>query len=262
MSKISKICDNLNDHPKYKPVSNNPPQFDHSEDITEEEVLKMINSMHAKTYGSDPVPSSVLKDLAPYIIREMTTIVNVSFREGVFSNKWKTAIIKPLSKKIGLDLITKNYRPVSNLSFMSKLVERCMLTQFNNHGEDNQLMPDYQSAYRSNYSCETSLVKLVNDILWDFKNQIVVALVALDLSAAFDTVDDKVLLDVLTTRFGVSRGAYNWFSSYLRPRSCLVEIENLRSSERSLEFSVPQGSCGHPVLYSVYASSLQKFQPV
>ena len=118
-------------------------------------------------------------------------------------------------------------------------------------------MPVYQSAYRSNHSCETSLVKLVSDIFWDFENLNVVALVALDLSAVFDTVDHEVLLDVLSTRFGVSGSAHNWFNSYLRPRSCLVEIEDSRSSERSLEFSVPQGSCGGPVLYLVYASSLQ-----
>ena len=118
-------------------------------------------------------------------------------------------------------------------------------------------MPDYQSSYKSNYSCETSLVKLVSDILWDFENQNVIALVALDLSTAFDTVDHEVFLDVLSTRFSVSGNAYSWFSSYLRPRSCLVEIENLRSSERSLKFSVLQGICGGPVLHSVYASSLQ-----
>ena len=170
MSEISKIFNELNDHPKYKLISSNPPQFDQSEEITEEEVLKIINSVQAKTCGSDPVPSSVLKDLVPYIIREITTIVNVSLREGVLANKWKIAIIKLLLRKIGLDLITKNYRPVSNSSFMSNLVERCMLTQFNKHCENNQLMPDYQSAYRSNYSCETLLVKLVNDILWDFEN--------------------------------------------------------------------------------------------
>ena len=262
MFKISKIHENLHDHPKYKPVSNNPPQFDQFKEITEEEVLQIINSMGAKTCGSDPVPSSVLKELAPYIIRQITTIVNVSLREGVFANKWKTAIIKPLFKKVGLDPITKNYWPISNLPFMSKLVEKCILTQFNKHCEDNQLMADYQSAYRSNYSCETSLVKLVNDILWDFENWNVVALVALDLSATFDTVDHEVLLDGLSTRFSVYGSAYNWFSSYLRPRNCLGEIENLRLSKRSLEFSVLQGSCGGPVLYSVYASSWQTVIPV
>ena len=108
-----------------------------------------------------------------------------------------------------------------------------------------------------NYSCETSLVKLVNDILWYFENQNAVALIMLDLSATFNIVDHDVLLDVLSNRFGVSGNAYNWFSSYLRPRNCLVEIEGSRSSEMSLDYSVPQGSCGGPVLYSVYASSLQ-----
>ena len=171
MSKINKICEDLNDHPKYKSVSNNPPQFDQFEETTDEEVLKIINSMGAKTCGSNPVPSSVLKELAPCIAKQITTIVNMSLREGVFANKWKTAIIKPLLKKVGLDPVTKNYRPVSNLPYMLKLVEKCMLAQFNKHCEDNDLMPDYQSAYRSNCSCETSLVKLVNDILWDFENQ-------------------------------------------------------------------------------------------
>ena len=207
----------------------------------------------ARTCSSGPIPSSLLKELAPHI----TTIVNESLRKGVVASKWKTSIIKPLLKKVSLDPIMKNYRPVSNLPFMSKLVEKCMLAQFNKHCEDNLLMPDYQSAYMSNYSCETSLVKLVNDILWDFENQNAVALIALDLSAAFGTVDHDVFLNVLSTRFGVLGNAYNWFISYLRPRNCLVEIEGSRSSERPLDFLVPQGSCGGPVLYSVYASSLQ-----
>ena len=133
MFKIIKIHDDLNNHPKYTPVSNNPPQFDRFEEITEKEVLKMFNSMEAKTCGSDPVLSSVLKDLAPYLKKDITTIVNVSLREGVFANKWKTAIIKPMLKKIGLDLVTKNYRPVTNLFFMSKLVKKCMLVQFHKH---------------------------------------------------------------------------------------------------------------------------------
>ena len=225
MSKISKIWDELNDHPKYKPLSNSPPKLDCFKETTEDKVLKIINSMAAKTCGSDPIPSSLFKELAPHITGHITTIVNESLRKGVVTSKWKTSIIKPLLKKVRLDPIMKNYRPVSSLPFMSKLVERCMLAQFNKHCEDNLLMPDYQGAYRLNYSCKTSLVKLVNNILWDFENQNAVALMALDRSAAFDTVDHDVLLDVLSTRFGVLGNAYSWFSLYLRPRNCLVEIE-------------------------------------
>ena len=183
---ISKIHNELNDHPKYKPLSNNPPKFDCFKETTEEEVQKIIDSMAEKKCGSDPIPSSLFKELAPHIIGHITTIVNESLRKGVVAGKWKTSIIKPLLKKVGLDPIMKNYRSISNLPFMLKLVEKCMLAQLNKHCEDNLLMLDYQSAYRLNHSCKTSLVKLVNDILWDFENQNAVALIALDLSAAFE----------------------------------------------------------------------------
>ena len=159
MAKICKIWDELNDHPKYRPSSNNPPKFECFKEIAEDEVLKIINSMAAKTCSSDPIASSLFKELAPHIIEHITTIVNESLRKGVVTSKWKTSIIRPLLKKVGLDPIMKNYRPVSNLPFMSKLVEKCMLAQFNKHCEDNLLMPDYQSAYRSNYSCKTYLGK-------------------------------------------------------------------------------------------------------
>ena len=151
--------------------------------------MKIINSMAAKTSSSDPIPSSLFKEIVPHIIGHIPTIVNESFRKAVVASKWKTSIIRLLLKKVGLDPIMKNYRPVSNLPFMSKLVEKCMLAQVNKHCEDNLLMPDYQSAYRSNYSCKTSLIKLVNDILWDFEIKNAVSLISLDPSAAFDTVD-------------------------------------------------------------------------
>ena len=76
------------------------------------------------------------------------------------ANRWKTAIIKPILKKAGLDLICKNYRPVSNLSFLSKILEKCaLLHTFNNHSTVNNLLLDYQLAYREHFSCETALVK-------------------------------------------------------------------------------------------------------
>ena len=79
--------------------------------------------------------------------------------------EWKVAIIRPLLKKLGLTLIHSNYRPVSNLSFLSKVVERGVLDQFRSHCVNHRLIPDYQCAYHANYSCETTLLKIVNDIL-------------------------------------------------------------------------------------------------
>ena len=87
-------------------------------------------------------------------------------------------------------------------------------------------MPSYQSAYREHHSCETALVRLTNDLLWNMEMQWVTALVAIDLSAAFNTVDHTVLLKVLQQHFGVNDKVLNWMDTYLRPRSFKVNIGN------------------------------------
>ena len=121
-----------------------------------------------------------------------------------YLHHWKTAIIKPLLKKPGLELMTKNHRWVSNLSFFSKLLEKCALVRFNNHCKENNWMASYQSAYTEHHSCKTTLVRLTNDLLWNMEVQQVTALVTIDLSAAFDKVDHTVLLKVLQQHFGVN----------------------------------------------------------
>ena len=161
-------------------------------------------------------------------------LINLSLKQGISIEHWKTATIRPIMKKTGLELILKNFHPVSNLSFLSKLLECCALKQFNNHCDKEKLLPDYQSAYHPNYSCETALVKICNDILWLMESQRISALVALDLSAAFYTVDHNLLLKVLDNKFGIQGKALSWFDSYLRPRGCKVKTgERYSTSEES-----------------------------
>ena len=184
-------------------------------------------------------------------------IVNQSLTEANFIRDWKTAIVRPLIKKRNLDPETlKNYRPVSNLSFISKLVERCMLTQFTQHCDRFTLMPDFQSAYREYYSTETSLVKLTNDILWSMENQQILMMAVMDLSAAFDTTDHDLFLEVMSHQFGFKGDALMWFESYLRPRGFKVCIADKYSEEKDLTFSVPQGSCAGAALFTAYCSSI------
>ena len=104
------------------------------------------------------------------------------------------------------------------------MVEGAVLQQFNKHCKDQDLFPDHQSAYRPNYSCETALVKIVNDILWAMENKKVTALMAIDLSTAFDSVDHSILIAVLRERFGITDTALSWFKSYLHPRYCKVNV--------------------------------------
>ena len=180
----------------------------------------------------------------------------------MFADSWKVAIIRPLLKKAGLDLIASNYRPVSNLVFLSKLIEKAVLEQFTEYCNAHALLPDYQLAYRVNYSCETSVTCVFNDILRAREWQEICSMCLCDLSAAFDTVDYQVLLQVLLTRFGVDHTALKWFYSYLHPRYCKVNVGCSYSSDRPLDCCVPQGSLAGPNLFSVYSSTLQEHIPV
>ena len=203
----------------------------------------------------------MLKRILPTILGAITDVVNRSLLTGSFAHNWKTAIIKPLLKKPGLGLEKKNYRPVSNLSFLSKLVGWCMLKQLLQHCEDNHLLPDFQSAYRANYSTETSLVKMVNDILWSMEQRHIMTVVFLDLSAAFDTVDHNILLSILNKQFGICGKALKWFYSYLQPRFFKVKIGKDYSQPQQLHFSVPQGLCSGANVFTCYCSSINQVVP-
>ena len=116
----------------------------------------------------------------------------------------KQAIVKPLIKKPTLDNENlKNYRPVSNLPYIGKLVERVVVTQLDSHMSLNNLHEPLQSAYSRNHSTETALVKVTNDILMALDKRKCAYLVLLDLSAAFDTIDHQVFLDRLRLENGV-----------------------------------------------------------
>ena len=113
---------------------------------------------------------------------------------------------------------------------MSKLIERCMLKQINRHKEQNQFMPSYQSAYWQHHSCETSLSKLTNDILWSMEDQNITAVLTLNLSAAFITMDHDILLQVLKNQYSIDGKVLDWYDSYLCPRSCIVDVKGSKST--------------------------------
>ena len=131
--------------------------------LSADEILEVLYGLETKQCKLDIFPVVLLKKIAPYI-KELSIIVNMSLR-GEFLDDWKTAYVKPLIKSINLDHKKESFRPVSNLSFVSKLVEKVVLKQFNEHCNMNNLMPAYQSAYHRDHSCETSLLNLCDKIL-------------------------------------------------------------------------------------------------
>jgi len=143
-----------------------------------------------------------------------------SLREGRLPSTQKHAVVTPLLKKSGLDVEEpKNYRPVSNLTFVSKLVERAVASRLVTYLNANGLMPPLQSAYRRHHSTETALLKLLSDVYGAIDCQQVVLLGLLYLSAAFDCVDHEILLSRLRYRFGLHGSAYDWIASFLYGRS-------------------------------------------
>ena len=176
----------------------------------------------------------------------ITTIIDKALEAGHFPKSWKEALVCPLLKKAGLHIILKNFRPVSNLAFLSKLIEKTVFHQIHEHMVDTNLYPNAQSAYRVHHSTETALLKVKNDILLNMNKQHVTLLVLLDLSAAFDTVEHKILLEALNT-LGLGGRVSKWFWSYLSGRSQRILVRGCLS-KFDLNCEVPQGSCLGPLL--------------
>ena len=224
--------------------------------LSQDEIKKIIEKMNPKHSSLDPLPTWLIKECRDEFIPIITQIVNKSLQLGTIPNTLKHAIIKPLLKKAGQDLELKNYRPVSNLKFLSKIIETAVITQYNEHLARNSLHDMKQSAYKPLHSTETLLTKISNDILINGNNGDLTMLVLLDLSAAFDTIDHDILLERLEYMHGIRGMALKWFTSYLKDRTQSVIINETESESKTLKFGVPQGSKLGPILFNTYIAPL------
>ncbi|XP_033638509.1 uncharacterized protein LOC117299157 [Asterias rubens] len=185
-----------------------------------QEVTKIIKSSPMKTFALDPIPSAMVKEHIDVLVKPIAAIINRSLTSGHFQDCLKKALITQVLKKQSLDKNNlNNFRPIYNLSFVSKVAEKVVVARFNAHLTEYGLRDDFQSAYTSFHSVETALLKVHNDIMIAIDNKRAVLLVLLDLSAAFDTEDHNILLHRLHFQFGVQETAINWFKSYLHNRT-------------------------------------------
>ena len=256
--KIVKLCSsfpaasNVSPHTP-PPVS--PPSLSAFAPATTQEVRNAILSSSNATCALDLIPTHLLKSCIDALIQPITCLINLLLSESIFPDIFKHAIVTPLHKKHSLpkdDL--SSYRPISNLNFISKILERVIHTRLTSHLKTFPSLSRFQSAYRKFHSTETALLRIHNDLIQSINTQKVSALVLLDLSAAFDTIDHNILLSRLKSNFGISDTALSLLSSYLSNRTQSVLIGN--SSSSPLLTGVPQGSVLGPLLFCLYTSPL------
>ena len=226
--------------------------------VSLDEIKQLILSSSKSICLLDPVPSNLLPYCIDSIAPIITRIVNLSLSSGVFSKQLKSALVKPLLKKSNLDPNDlKNYRPISNLFFLSKLIECVIAARLSSHLSYHNLMSKLQSAYRKFHSSETALLNVQNDILASLDSGHSTALLLLDLSAAFDTIDHSILTHRLQHWFGISYSTLNLLSSFPSDRfQTIIIIPASKSNLVLLEYDVPQGSVLGPQLYSLYTTPL------
>jgi len=239
-----------------RPVSSELNEF---RQVTAAEVGQLLKRTANKQSSVDPIPTWLLKRLSPLLSQSIADMCNASFRHQTFPSAHKTAIVHPLLKKSTLDPSElTSYRPISSLSVISKTIERLVNNRLSAHMDTHTLLPSTQSAYRNKHSTETALVRIHNDIVSAIDHGQVAALVLLDLSAAFDTVDHCVLINVLEHRFGVTGGALNWMKSYLENRSQIIQLGSAKSSKHNLDCGVPQGSVLGPKQFIAYVEDVNQ----
>ena len=185
LNKIEKIMDIFDGNVKYSPPIRPCTKLLNFKPLREEQVLNLINQMHYTTCEMDSCNTKFLMKFKDTIIGTITKIINVSLTTEQYLDEWKIAVVRPLIKGPNLDTEYKNYRPISDLSFMSKLIEKAAQTQLMTHFTEHNLLPKYQNAYRKNFLTETAILNICDNTWTSMENNKLTSIICLDLSGSF-----------------------------------------------------------------------------
>ena len=219
------------------------------------DVISYIGSLKNKTScGFDEISPQILKLSTPFIADSLTYLLNLCLSKNYFPDEFKYAKIIPLYKK-GDSNDVNNYRPISLLPAISKVLERHMHIHLTHFIDTYSLLHDSQSGFRKHHSCETTLCKITDSWLRDINNRLAVGVIFIDLTKAFDLINHDVLIHKLKI-YGFDDSCMQLFKSYLSNRTQSVYLRGVNSFKTCTRRGVPQGSILGPVLFSLYINDL------
>jgi len=207
-----------------------------------------------KSSGFDDTCIKLLKLSAPIICHPLAYICNLSIITSTFPSMWKKAKVTPIYKDGNRDEVS-NYRPISVLPILSKILERAVHNQLYDYLVCNNILSPCQSGFRSNHSTNTTLLDVTDYILNNMNDGNVIGAIFLDLKKAFDTVDHDLLLKKMFS-YGITGMPLNWFKSYLTGRSQAVKVNSAISDFNDINIGIPQGSILGPLLFIIFVNSL------
>ena len=227
--------------------------FSSFEKVSQLTVKECILNSAPKSCKLDPIPSKLLIECLDSILPSLTDLFSSSLASENFPQCFKSALVTPILKKKCLDHNDlNNYRPVSNLCFIAKILEKIVSSQVSSYLNSHNLHNTCQSAYRPGHSTETDLLKVVNDLFLSLNKGNIYVIALLDFSSAFDTIDHPILVHRLHADFGFTYTFLQWFSSYLTDRTHYVSLSNHCSAFTHVHAGVPQGSVLGPMLCTMY----------